>query len=299
LGVSAAALPKAAWSASAAVYKSLLSYEDSNSGTILDPQNFTASSTLPSPVSLSTGAVSGSVSFNSPGSNPAILASSSVLSGAYCSPNICAVPANEFDSVGYIQYYFTIVAPNGTTPASIVPIVVAGSTTLLNSNGYMAASDILVGTLSANVGSQQWFCGNGYQGIDGSCGTFAYKIAGTVSSFTAASISSNPSLYSGSIYMQEEANAAGSLYLCGSPSGYNCTQASSVSASIDPYISIDPTFLSANPGYSIVVSDGFSNNPLATSSAPEPASWMCGGIGGILLAGLSLRRRRIRASNLI
>lgn len=60
---------------------------------------------------------------------------------------------------------------------------------------------------------------------------------------------------------------------------------------IDPTIVIDPTFLSANPGYSLTLSPGVTQ---PSSAAPEPASWalMIIGLGAV---GGVLRRKKRRA----
>lgn len=64
--------------------------------------------------------------------------------------------------------------------------------------------------------------------------------------------------------------------------------AASFTAWIDPYFEIDPTFLAANPGYSIEVSPGVGNSPLAV---PEPAAW-ADLLVGFLASGALLRSRR-------
>jgi hypothetical protein len=63
------------------------------------------------------------------------------------------------------------------------------------------------------------------------------------------------------------------------------------SAFADPYFYIDPTFLAANPGYSVVLSPFAGNDPIG---APEPASWavMVLGFAGL---GAVLRGRRREA----
>jgi hypothetical protein len=63
----------------------------------------------------------------------------------------------------------------------------------------------------------------------------------------------------------------------------------SFSASADPMITIDPTFLAQNPGYSLVFSPNL--------AVPEPASWalMLIGVGG-LGAALRASRRSLTAA---
>ena len=68
----------------------------------------------------------------------------------------------------------------------------------------------------------------------------------------------------------------------------------SASAYLDPYITIDQDFATANPGYSLGFSSGVGDAP--RSSVPEPATWalMLTGLTG---AGATLRsRRRVMAS---
>jgi hypothetical protein len=58
-----------------------------------------------------------------------------------------------------------------------------------------------------------------------------------------------------------------------------------MSASLDPTIEIDPAFLAANPGYSLVFSPGFA--PPLSSAVPEPSTWaiLILGFAGLGYAG--------------
>jgi len=64
--------------------------------------------------------------------------------------------------------------------------------------------------------------------------------------------------------------------------------AGSASATADPVISIDPTWLAQNPGYSLEFSPGITNG-----STPEPSSLFLLG-SGLLTAGYWVRRNLLK-----
>lgn len=65
---------------------------------------------------------------------------------------------------------------------------------------------------------------------------------------------------------------------------------STVNVFIDPYIFIDPVFLAIHPGYSIIVSEGMSNDPAGVAvPEPETYSMLLTGLGAL---GFSTRRRK-------
>ena len=67
----------------------------------------------------------------------------------------------------------------------------------------------------------------------------------------------------------------------------------SASASVDPYIFIDPTFLANNPGYTLLVASGINNSPPGPpAGVPEPSTLILLGAG---LAGFTTMRRARKA----
>jgi hypothetical protein len=66
------------------------------------------------------------------------------------------------------------------------------------------------------------------------------------------------------------------------------------SVTVDPFLTIDPVFLSQNPGFSLVFSDSVANSP-PQSGVPETATWamLLAGFGGI---GCVLRQRQRRVA---
>jgi hypothetical protein len=68
------------------------------------------------------------------------------------------------------------------------------------------------------------------------------------------------------------------------------------SAFMDPFIFIDAGFLSANPGFSVIVSEGIDNAPRAVGGVPEPATLAPVGLALVVAMGLSRRRRLQRST---
>lgn len=255
-----------ATSAPAGFYTATLNLQDNGGVGYFPINNETFYSTPPS-MSLSNGTYpqSGSFAFNSQGSNPSVFMSATTgEEGTACSP--CQTAIAE----GAIYYFFYIIAPNGTTPATSVPVILNGQSTLSSGPGFGSAA--VSAALSGIVGYQA-VCSIVSQET-GSCGIHSYQLSGSFNPVTA-----NSGDYSGQISISSTA-------VSGSGAG-------TASAYIDPYIAIDPSFLAANPGYTITVSDGFSNIAPVSSTVPEPTTFSLGGAALLALFGL----RRIVCTN--
>lgn len=70
---------------------------------------------------------------------------------------------------------------------------------------------------------------------------------------------------------------------------------STVNVFVDPYIFIDPVFLASHPGYSILVSEGMSNDPAPPAAIPEPETYTML-LSGLAALGFTTRRRMQKAA---
>jgi hypothetical protein len=122
--------------------------------------------------------------------------------------------------------------------------------------------------------------GNGYVGVGFSGGGDTSLAAGSGGG------TEEPSSFSESVSGNVYANSLDffGLTLLGA-SGGEYEGSGSWSATIDPTVEIDPTFLAGNPGYSLEIDP----NPPATSPVPEPSISLLLGTG---LIGLAAAVRR-------
>ena len=179
----------------------------------------------------------------------------------------------DFATGASINYYFAVTGPSDVP----VPIIYNGNISISGN----APNDAPVG-VSARDGI---FGYSDPTGVSNLCGTF---LVCSLSGFSAGSYPIDESLTiptntTEEVYVLAYMFETG--YLGSGLPAFNET------LTVDPFIQIDPTWLSSNPGYSLEFSSGVGNSPL--SAAPEPATWamMLVGLGGIGAAMRSSRRK--------
>jgi hypothetical protein len=185
-------------------------------------------------------------------------------------PSAAAGSSGVIGARSQLDYYFTIVGPS----AGPVPIFLSGTAHLSYIGSGLAAAGLFANNhLNQRVIGTSIECAapTAYPVAFTECGQQDFLATALFDSF----ISDGPTTYSGKITMTA---LVGLTDYIGS---------TSAQAWIDPLISIDPTFLASNPGYSVVISAGIGNAP----AVPEPASWALM-IGGFALAGAAIRQRK-------
>jgi PEP-CTERM motif len=187
--------------------------------------------------------------------NPSITASTTGLG-----PNDSA---NEYDTEGVVGYYVVITGGQQGDP---VPLIVTGSLSTSASGGdagdvISASAAINLSFYSGNYGaSESVGCGNVARGEDCSNPTWS----GSLTAIAGEGYSNFISITTTTVV-----ESSGTAY-----------------AFADPVVAIDPTFLAANPEYSLALNVG--NTPTA---APEPSTLMLA--SGCLLGLVFARRKKL------
>lgn len=230
--------------------------------------SWTPFSTSPLSFTSSSGLSSATTTLNSV---PSVSSSANFSGGVVVGGQTPGATAN-----GNLMYYFSIIGPTQVS----VPIEVTGYESLsAGSFGEVSTAYVYL-TASGGAVSNTYTCQFG-----AGCGSSFYSLSNTAYSVTAAQNSAGS--YSGYIDIQSNANAYTNSYVCNQGPLGVCQPSGTATAYIDPYITIAPSFLASNPGYSIVVSNGISN----ISPAPEPETYTMLLVGLGLLGFIAYRRK--------
>jgi len=186
--------------------------------------------------------------------------------------------ASTLDGTGEatIYYYYQVVSPPDATPGATVPMTISANLTTAAS-GFNSSADTAI-----NLGYQynpEEFIGS--IGATTSCSastcTSQSDVLGALGKLGTLTLVNLPfSVFADTPAYVELLSESGTAYGSGM-----------ASATVDPVIAIDPTWLAENPGYTLEIS----SNVTQTPPVPLPASaWlMLSALGGLALIG----RRRI------
>lgn len=180
-----------------------------------------------------------------------------------------------------LQYYFIVAPPQDFDPGVKVPVIISA---FLTSGITGTEGDFLVrsfGLASMGVSSEgvpeigESVCSGDCSNLPGNGGPSTLDGSWTIDLFP---------LVTNQVSLSAQIKISSLLQ-------------SSASALVDPYIQIDPTFLSTHPGFSIIVSDGIANNPPGGgggggATVPEPATVWSLGVGLLALAKAARRTSR-------
>ena len=209
-------------------------------------------------------------------------------------------------------YSFTEIASVKPTPEPILTVLDAGISIFPNnsSTGATASSDYyftidgpadlevpvlvqarIISSFTADTATADWaLSGSVEVGVGESTadGQIGLNICSFGSVCGLSQISANPAVLDRVVDFSSNGLTEVEMQ-AGIIEGSNPGDQYSGSLTVDPLFTIDPTFLAANPGYSLSFSAGVGDS--LASGIPEPATWamMLLGIGS---AGLTMRSRR-------
>jgi hypothetical protein len=198
-------------------------------------------------------------------------AQTAALVGGYPAGGVTAFALNNFANIAQasssLTYYFTIQGPSSIS----VPVSITGKLLWQTNWSYENQNYLQVATARLSIDGNTASIGH-CLGLDVSCASKA----GVLSFSETSSFLTNTPI---------EVSLAASAVAFG--------PGSIASATADPVFTIDPAFLSANPGYNIVLSDGVGNSLLVTP-LPSSLPMFASGLIGLVALG----RRRLAASRL-
>jgi hypothetical protein len=180
------------------------------------------------------------------------------------------------DAISQLYYYFTVNGPSQVAvplEAAFNLSASAGGIVSAQHPSFAVAQGVIGGDLLSCV-AYAFAC---YQTVDTRYPTIPY----------------DPDV---SFTMLTGALADVELYAQAATTQTSPAQSSTATAYADPYITIDPVWLAAHPGYSLSFSAGIVNaGPGSPAALPEPASWAML-LSGFGLVGVAMRRRFLRPS---
>lgn len=191
-----------------------------------------------------------------------------LISGAEAGPlgSVNNFPATEVQGSAGIQYYFEILGPAN----QFVPLTITGS---LSSSSVAGDINAYANT-TGQILYQYVDSGGSQNGAAISCSSLNNSCGGLPTSVSLSASFSQLTNSIGTVTLLAGGTTAGAV-------------SSSYSVTADPIISINPTFLANNPGYSLVFSSNISAPQPA--SVPEPSTILLFGAG---LVGLVAWRRK-------
>lgn len=205
---------------------------------------------------------------------------------------------NQESSAAYLEYAFQVVGPSGIDVPITVDGTISGSVVPDGTNGYGDfAAIVQIGSYpyGHDLNDLEIYGASQYAYIDPQTQYSNPPVFPGVDVYSStngfqAYLDSSGIIYNFSDSLDLKTNTLYYVYLADGTDSY---YGASVTADIDPLISIDPAFLSANPGYSIELSAGIGNTAVA---APETSSWLMAALGLVGL-GIAARAGRKGAAN--